>query len=53
MINLNCQTVYILLPDGLYYISDIQDSIKYIIKTHKTLAEIALIHTLTHSCLHQ
>ena len=31
------------LPDGSYYISDIQDYLKYIIKKHETVADNSLI----------
>ena len=32
------------LPDGSYYVSDIQDYIEFIIKKHKTLTKIPPIH---------
>ena len=32
------------LPDGSYYVSDVQYYIKYIIKKHKTLTKIRPIH---------
>ena len=32
------------LPDGSYYVSHIQDGIKYIIKKHETLTTIPLNH---------
>ena len=32
------------LPDGSYFVSDIQDYIEYIIKKHETLAKIPPTH---------
>ena len=32
------------MPDGSYYLSNIQDYIEYIIKKHETLTIIPLIH---------
>ena len=32
------------LPDGCYFVSDIQDSIEFIIKKHETLTTIPPIH---------
>ena len=32
------------LPDGSYNVSEIQDYIEYIIKKHKTIGELVLVH---------